>query len=288
MYLSQATLVKGIAKELKAGLTSEEATQLDRNMDHWLGDHSNSVKVGYINMFGAMSPVYMSLDLFYAYHVMIAGTTRTGKTTSIKTVIYLTNKESHGLIKKFTFFDVENQFSQFEKYGNTKIYNFQRMSWTERFNIIIREVRRIMARNEGEGDKEVFVFDEFQNFVYEIGLASHGLNNKEKKLKLQCKEEIIKFMEQCLKRNASAIMMSPTITRTAKQAMDMCGTKILFQLENTDAVSKLAETIPKRYYKRILSFKPGYCIIVGKALDKRDAIFCRFRQIEKLKTYSMV
>lgn len=286
--MSYVTFMRGITDHLKMGLNARESAQLSNNVDYWLGDHSYSIKVGYINLFGSITPLFLSVPYFYGYHTMISGTTRAGKTTCGKTVSYCTLEETKKYIEKIIFFDIDNQFREFEKYKAVIRYDMMNMTWTERFNLLIGECQRIMDRDEGEGKKETFFVDEFQNYAPEIGLTNPGLTQKELKLRGRCKETIIETMQQCLKRNMNFIVMTPTITRTAGQAMAMCGSKILFQLENTDAVRKLSQVIPRRFYNKILNFRKGECIIVGKALGGREPTVCKFRQIKKLKTYDMV
>lgn len=284
--MSQSTFVKGIETELSHGISQDEASQMSANYEYWLGVHGDRIKVAYVRMFGGSTPLYLQLDPLYGYHGGIFGKTRSGKTTGIKTVLYLTEKKKYKA--KMRLIDTDNQFSEFDKYDRVTRYNLVGMSWAERFKLMIRYCERIMERDEGEGEKEVLVIDEAQNYIPEYNLSAQGLSPKEIKLRSACRESLITFLQQCLKRNVNLILISPTVPRICKQAIDTIDNFFIYKHNKTKHVENLVEKIPQRILNSVTSFDKGDCIVSGPMIGGRGALICRFRQIEKLKTYSMV
>lgn len=271
-------------------LNIKTKAMLDDSLDYWIGSHEGTILIGYMFSNGRIRPLYILINNLYGYHTVIVGTTRSGKTTCAKTLLYLLITSLPHV--HFTIFDIENEFFDFTIYPNVTVYNLLRVLLLERYSIIFTELQRINAKSNTKNEKkEILVFDELQRIAPESNESNQGLNREEIDLRWLVYREYIQFLQQGLKRNTSSLNISPTIAGVTKATFDECRNKIIFRVEPREIeqhISKLTHSLTRSQMKKLTELERGQCAIIGEITGGFKPVFCKIRQFDQLKTYSMV
>lgn len=288
MYAVQ--LVTKMKSMIEPYLDIRTRAAFEENIDYWIGSHEGSILIGYQYVAQNIRQVYVLIVKLYGYHNIVVGTTRSGKTTSAKTIINLIiqSKINIGIV----IFDIEGEFSEFAGYKNVTVYDLEDMAWKARYNIILAELRRANKKRKSRDEKrELFVFDELQHIAPESNESVEGLTREERSMRWTVFREYVEFLRKGLKRNTGSLNCAPTIAGVTKIAFDLCRNKYIHRLESRECeqhLSKVTNTLTKRQQAKLPNLEQGYCVIVGEITNSTRPLFCRMRQFDELKTYSMV